>query len=353
LLEALVSAPNAEARHQTIGDLRAMIRRIPTDSFPVKKVLTEIEEAWSDSFWQVITRDKIEFLRLKVAPLLRFAADVDVAAEFFTNKVERLKLQLLRGQPSPDALTSIADDVSRLPDYVLQDSRCQDSVKLCLSQALAEANPGQLTKTITDLAQHMRNRRDRPSAFLTLDLPDFIATRGYISLGEVGQQIYVEEYRKRIESRILEIVANHPTLEAIRQGKEVTELELVELERTLHKDLGGGELQLSSSNFHKAYGVKVDSFLGVLRHVLALDTIPDYAAVVKQAFEKHIVAHRYSADQIRFLRAVQDVFIQKRKLELADLYEPPLTNFGRNAADRFFTPQELSELINFTNQIAA
>ena len=45
-------------------------------------------------------QDKTNMLRLKVGPLLRFASDVDVAAETFSNKVERLKLQRLRGQPA-------------------------------------------------------------------------------------------------------------------------------------------------------------------------------------------------------------------------------------------------------------
>jgi type I restriction enzyme, R subunit len=61
-----------------------MIARIPRDSFPVKKVWLQVAEAWEDDFWALITRGKLDFLRLQVAPLLRFAADVDVAAETFT-----------------------------------------------------------------------------------------------------------------------------------------------------------------------------------------------------------------------------------------------------------------------------
>jgi len=34
-------------------------------------------------------------------------------------------------------------------------------------------------------------------------------------------------------------------------------------------------------NLHKAYGIKVGSFLGFLKHVLALDTLPDYETVVQ------------------------------------------------------------------------
>jgi type I restriction enzyme, R subunit len=93
-----------------------MVACVPCDFFPVKKVWLQVAPAWEDDFWTLITPPKLDFLRLQVAPLLRFAADVDVAAETFTHKVERLKLQILRATPSPQLLQSIAEDVGRLPD---------------------------------------------------------------------------------------------------------------------------------------------------------------------------------------------------------------------------------------------
>jgi type I restriction enzyme R subunit len=353
VLEAVLGHKDSFTYVRAVQDLRAMIERIPVQSFPIRKVWAEVEPAWNDTFWSFLAKDKIEFLRLKVGLLLRFAADVDVAAETFTNKVERAKLQMLAGKASAELLTSIADDVSRLPEYVHQDERRQISIKLCLSHDLAAAEPSQLSKVIRDLANQMKNRRDRPSAFLKLDLPDFVAARGYISIGEGGQQVYVEEYRKRVERRILEIVEGHPTLEAIRQGTSVSDEELAALERTLHKELGGGEIELSSTNILKAYGIKVTSFLGFLRHILELEAIPDYAAVVARSFQAHITTHNYGADQIRFLRSVQEVFLQKRRLAEADLYDPPLTQFGRNAVERFFTPAQIKELLVMTERIAA
>src|SRR5262249_5249717 len=156
---------------------------------------------------------------------------------------------------------SVSEDVSLLPDDVLTDARRQASVKLALSPDLATATPAQLTQIIRDLAPAMKNRRNRPSAFLSIDLPAFIAARGYISLGAGGRQVFVEEYRKRVESRVLQIVENDPALEAIRQGRDATDEQLLELERTLHRELGGGDLHLNSATIRKAYGVKVDSFL--------------------------------------------------------------------------------------------
>ncbi len=165
-----------------------------------------------------------------------------MAGETFTHKCERLKLQCLHGQPRPDLLTSIAEDVSLLPGEIRNNPDKKASADLALSQALAEATPDEITKLARDFAPVMKMRDSRPDSFLRLDLPDFIEARGIVSLGEGGKQILVEEYRQRVESRVLEIVANHPALEAIRQGQEVTDAQLVDLERILNRELAGGDL---------------------------------------------------------------------------------------------------------------
>ena len=352
ILECHLPDHTAEAFRQAVSDLRAMIGRIPRDSFPIKKAWIQISSVWDDDFWALITATKLDFLRLQVAPLLRFAPDVDVAAETFTHKVERLKLQILQATPSPQLLQSIAEDVSLLPD-IAELVHSSPSAALALSTDLPTAAPAQLTQMIRDLAPQMKNRRDRPNAFLKIDLPDFIASHGYISVGEAGQQILIEEYKRRVDARVLEIVARHPALAALREGREVRDDQLIDLERTLHRELGREDIQLSSRNMRIAYGVRVDNFLAFLRHLLALDTLPDYAQVVQRGFEQHIQAHNYNAEQIRFLRSVQEVFLAKRTLVEADLYDPPLTNFGRNAVERFFTPQQIGDLLQLTQSLAA
>jgi type I restriction enzyme R subunit len=352
LLETQLPDHTTEVFRQTVADLRAMLDRIPRDSFPVKKVWTQIAEAWEDDFWQYITGRKMEFLRLQVAPLLRFAANVDVAAETFTHKVERLKLQILRSSPAPQLLQSIAEDVSLLPD-IAERVAGQSAAKLALSKELATATPAQLTELIRELAPEMKNRRNRPSAFLNIDLPDFIETRGYISVSEGGQQILIEEYKRQVDRRVLDIVESHPALAALREGREVTDDQLVDLERTLHRELGAADIQLSDRKIRLAYGWRVTNFLDFLRHLLALESIPDYTQLVQRGFERHIQAHNYNAEQIRFLRSVQEVFLNKRTLAEADLYEPPLTSFGRNAVERFFTPPQIHEILHLTESLTA
>jgi hypothetical protein len=53
-----------------------------------------------------------------------------------------------------------------------------------------------------------------------------------------------------------------------------------------------------------------------------------------------------------YLRAIQSVFLQKRHLETADLYEPPLDMFGADAVERWFTEKEVQEVVEFANRLA-
>jgi type I restriction enzyme R subunit len=326
LLELYLHQQESPDCQTIITSLREQIAQIPTDSFTVKKQLADIRDVWTDLFWNYITKDKLKLLRFKVAPLLRFVPGVDVAAATFISKVERLKLEIQTEGAKPDTVQSIAEDVSLLPDFVHQNNQKQGAIRLCLSARLKDATVKELNQVIEALSEEMKNRRQRPSVFLELDLSDFVATRGFITVGEGGEQVYVEEYKKRVEEKVNIIVENHPTINAIREGDKVTDWQLIELERTLRQGLGGGNIQLSESNIRKAYGLKANSLLAFLRHLLDLDAIPDYEEVVKRQFEDFIAKHQYNANQINFLRAVQSVFLQKRRLEVADLYEGALAS---------------------------
>jgi type I restriction enzyme, R subunit len=357
ILAAAGRDPKGAAYSQALVDCRAMLARIPTESYPVRKVWNDVEAAWTDPFWLLLTDAKASFLRLKVAPLLRYVPDVDVFAETFAHKAERLKLQLVRGaSPSADLLQSIAEDVSRLPGFVLNDPSRQRSVRLALSSELAQATPEAISILIKDLAGEMKNKREADNSVLRLDLPDFVAGKGFILIGPAGESVHVEQYRKRVEDRLVAIAEGHPALVAIREAHQPTEDQLVDLERQLHNGLSGGQIQLTDKTAWQAYGMRLDNglgFLGLARHVLALDAIPDYETVVKRAFAEHITRNYYNADQIRFLRSVQDIFISKRRISEADLYDPPLTTFGRNAADRYFAPEQIKQILALVEHLAA
>ncbi len=355
LLETYLKEQKNADCQQVIADLREQIQQIPRDAFTIRKHLPEIEEAWTDAFWNYLVPSKIEFLKLKVAPHLRLVPGVDVAAATFTSKVERLKLLKRSGRDAEAAIQSIAEDAAILPDFVVDDPKCQPHVQKCIPKELKDASLADLTKLRDALAPQMRYKR-RLDTFLQLDLLDDIALRGYVILTRSGEKIYVAEYREKVEKRILELVANHPTIQAIVGADgvrpEIDDWQLLELERTLTRELGQGDLEVTPENLQKVFAHSAESFLGLARQVLELADLPEYKDLVARQFEGFITQNKYNADQIRFLRAVQSVFLQKRHLETADLYEPPLDRFGANAVDRWFTEQEVEEVVAFANRMA-
>ncbi|MBU0558778.1 MAG: DEAD/DEAH box helicase family protein, partial [Bacteroidetes bacterium] len=116
----LLGDQNCEDAKRIIADIRNYIGLIPLESFSVKKVYKEVSEAWEDEFWNYITTNKIEFLKLKVAPLLRFVSDVNADEAFFTNKMEKCGLLLLQKRDNKLTIDSIKEDVSLLPTNLSQ-----------------------------------------------------------------------------------------------------------------------------------------------------------------------------------------------------------------------------------------
>jgi type I restriction enzyme, R subunit len=352
LLETYLNEQSSDEAKDVILDLRSMVARIPRDSYTVKKALPEIERAWEDSAWSYIMPSFVEQLRLKVGPLLRLAADVDVPAETFISKVERLRLALRTGR-SPEALAqSIAEDAALLPPFVHQDTELGPLVEGCRPDRLVETPPLELAKMGRRLAPQMKNKRkDGAAGILGIDLPDWIAFSGYIILRQSQEQVYVKEYRERVERRILTLVETDPVLQCIARGERVDDFQLLDLERVLRRELADTSVELNPANIQKAYGIQVDSLLEFLRSVLDIDAIPGYGDLVQRLFRRFISEHTYNANQITYLRAVQNVFLQKRSLALEDFYCAPLTNFGADAVDRWFNPDEVDEILAFTGQL--
>jgi type I restriction enzyme R subunit len=341
-------APDAK---KVIEDLRAMIELIPIDSFLVKKVFSQVERAWEDGFWRYITKADIEFLRTQVAPLLRYAPGVDVPAQTFTSKVERLKLQIVIGENPQSTAQSIAEDVSKLPDFVYENHGRKEPAELCLTPDLLTASVEQLNQVIEALADQMKYRRQEGAEVDMLDLTDVIATSGYIVLRDRPEPVFYEEYRRMVTDKVLALIDKHPTILAIDRGKPVSDMQLLELERTLQQELGGSDMELTGENIRRAYRMQVTSMLEFLRNLLELEDIPTYEEIVDRQFSGFIANHAFNGNQIRFLRGVQSVFLQKRRLELADLYEPPLTSFGTDAVERWFSKKEVSEMIKLARKL--
>lgn len=177
-LEILIGQQTSEDFTRVIKELRTDISRIPLDSFTVKKNLKDVREAWADDFWNYITLQKIEFIRIKVAPLLRFVTGVNLAEAFFTSKMERVGLALLQKKDAANIINSIREDVDLLPSNLPQVKE-----KITYKEAVLSTKFWDKTslRNIDDakvaLAPLMKYRREKPSMVIELGLADVIDSR--------------------------------------------------------------------------------------------------------------------------------------------------------------------------------
>ena len=357
LLEGNLDDQQSPSARRLVIVLRESIARIPTDAFEVKRVLPRIAEVWEDDFWRYLTDDKMRLLKNHVAPLMQHVPEIDVAAETFTHKIERYRLARHDGAKTEGLVEAIREDVDRLPTFVFEHEEQGPAATFVLSKDFEEPTDEQLDAVIALLSQQMRNRRDKPNPFLELDLADRIQMRGYVILGRTGTEVYIDIYREMVEERLMALVNGHPTMLVIQNNAAPTDEQLIDLERTLRHELAEGELELDRQNLRWAYGPKVTSLLTLLRQVLDLDTteVPDYADIVKRQFDDYILTHEpeFNSDQTKFLMLMSSMLAQRGKIELPDLYESPFTSYGQDAVDRYFSDDQIAELMDFTGRLSA
>lgn len=353
-LELLLGDQNSADFSRTVSDVRADIARLPLDSFTVKQHLKEIQETFDDDWWKLMTANKIELLRLKVAPLLRFASTGSLAEAFFISKMERIGLNLLQRKDITNAGADIKEEVDLLPRNLPQVAPfavlINDMIGNNWWQNITVAK---LDDARQKLAPLMKYKREQPPLIIELGLDDVIESRKWVIVNKGGQKLMVEEYKQKVETKIKELTGKHPTIKKLMQHEPVTLDDLVELERTLETELLSDDITLTEDNMLKAFGVRVGALTDFLKYVLKLEHLPDFKDVVRKAFDAFILEHRYDADQTRFLRTVQTVFVQKRRLEVADFYEAPFTNFGLNAVEKLFSDDEVEEILELTKRLIA
>jgi len=209
----------------------------------------------------------------------------------------------------------------------------------------------QLNRIINALAGQMKNRR-KEETLVNLDLGDVIEFRSYIILDERGEPVYAQEYRERVQRKVMALLQYNPTLAALARGDPISDLELLELEQVLRQELGAPDVQLTPGNIHRAYAIRVGCLIEFLRQLLEMEDIPDYADIVRRQFQTFIAAHSFNANQILFLRTLQSVLAQKHHVTWADLYAQPFTNLGADAIGRWFTFDQANELMAFAETLA-
>jgi len=340
--------PNSERVKTKIAE---DMNNLPLDSVSIKEHLRELEKTKSPDFWNLVGINQLEFLKSKIAPLMRYKTNVNINEAYFMLKIEQLSLSIIRNN---------AADIERFRDEIGEYLNCLPTTinavkekqsllnKVILAdfwENISYEDAQMIGKEFTPL---MRYKLSEPRPTITLNIDDVIQETGIIEFGPLPSYENVKTYVQKVEERIKQLADKDPTIQKIKKDEVLTEYDLMNLEWTLN----GPELYVTEEVLQKAYKQSKGTLVQFIKNVLGMYSFPDPKKKIADAFKAFMIEKNYlSADQVNFLRTIQTVFTRKRHIEYSDLFEPPFTNFGVNAPIPLFEDEDLKEVIQICNNL--
>jgi type I restriction enzyme R subunit len=336
---------NKKEGEEVLERIRNDILSLPKNTISIKEKRKELDLALSDKIWKNIGLNAFEFLKTQITPLMRFK-EINLDTESFVLKVERLGLAILEKNK---------EEIKRLSESIVESINCLprsiNEVKQ-KSDLLDKISESPFWKKITypdylillkEIAPLMKYKRKEPIPKISLDIGDVVQQRKLIEFGPSSnpQQEYAKVYKEKVENKIKNIAKKHPTIIKIKNNKEITEKDIEKLEETLNSP----DLFITEETLRKTYDRPKGTLLQFIKAILGLYSFPEPQKLVEEAFKTYMISRSdLNADQIRFLITLKNVFLQKKSIEMADLYEAPFTNIGK-APKPLFKEDELKELV--------
>lgn len=351
-MQALSQAGDRAQLEKVKERILADIKTLPKDSVSIKEKAQEIAKALSPNFWDNVGIKPYDFLKEKIAPLMRFQPEVDLKKASFVYKTEKLGLALLEGNDKEveRAKKGIVDDLNCLPLSLDKVKEKNDALTKCVSSKFWSDISYEDSRTlITEFVDLMRYKSEEPPIQIVFDKDDFIQQTKLIQFGPDNKEEYVEVYRDKVERKVKELASKDPTISKIAKNEVITEEDLSKLESTLYSP----ELFISEDNLRKVYDKSKGTLVQFIKKILGLYKFPEPSEKIKEAFHTYMIENnkQYSADQLNFIRTIESVFLKKRHLEMDDLWDAPFTNFGTQAPEPMFKKEELKEFVKICEEL--
>ena len=165
--------------------------------------------------------------------------------------------------------------------------------------------------------------RPRPELF-ELGLSDrWQEALRYIEIGPEGERVDRRDYVQQWEDIIQEQVDIDPILQKIRHNELLTEEEEVELTHQLNSH----QLYFNQENLRKAYRDRdlSKSLVDFIKVALGTATVKTRDQLLAENFRAWLVSRAFTPAQASYLATLKNRAIAKGKLEMQDLFAPPLS----------------------------
>jgi type I restriction enzyme, R subunit len=354
-VEKAIELNESETAAKEIKNLRKQISQLPTHSVVVMDAKHELQRLEDENFWQHLTHDKIEFLRTVVKPLFRTIAGADFKAMRFEKDIVEASLAHLAKEPEKfDTLKeSIVEEIGELPLSV--NTVATEEKLIRQSQTAnywATVNEQKFDELIEKLCPLMYFRESMvvPLGPAKFNFQDFVHTKEFVNFGPHHESVSIAKYRELVEQKVNELVSQHPLLQKLKEGKEITTIEAEQLAQALHNE----HPHITVDLLRKVYNHRKAQLVQFIKHILGIEILESFPETVSKSFDQFIATHSYlTSRQLDFLNLLRVFLIEKGDVAKKDLINAPFTRIHPDGIRGVFSREEIEEIIAFTQKLAA
>ncbi len=337
-----------------IRKLQKQIDSLPQNSIVVLDAKYEMQRMEEKNFWNLLTTEKIEFLRSGVKPLFRTISDTDFKAMRFEKDIVEVSLAFLAKEKNKfDTLKeSIIEEISELPLSINIVAKEEQLIRLCQTNNYwATITEDKFDEMIDKLSPLMKYRE----SIITLgqakfNLKDILHAKEYIEFGPQHESLSIAKYREFVEQKINELIKKNPVLQKLKEGLEITESEAEDLAEQLYNE----HPHITVDLLRRVYNHRRAQFIQFIKHILGIEILESFPETVSKAFDEFIAQHGYlSSRQLQFLDLLRNFILEKGELAKKDLIQSPFTLLHPEGIRGVFNPKEIEEIISMTQKVLA
>jgi type I restriction enzyme R subunit len=334
--------------------LKAQVATLPQNSVVIMEAKHELQRLDDDNFWHLLTMDKIEFLGAVVKPLLRTVADADFKAMRFEKDIVEISLAHLANEKNKyDTLKdSIIEEIGELPMSVNIVAKEEQLIKSSQTNhfwaTITEEKFDELIRTIAPLMKFRESII--PLGPAKFNLKDIVSEKEFIEFGPQHESLSIARYRELVEQKINALVSYSPTLQKLKQGKEITNEEAEQLAEELHNE----HPHITIDLLRRVYDNRKAELLQFIKHILGIEQLETFAVTVTNAFDDFVSRHSYlTSRQLQFLELIKNYVLEKGEISKRNLIESPFTMIHPEGIRGIFNANEINEILSLTQKVLA
>jgi len=340
MAELALAGHELEIHRQAVALIAQDLNSLPEKTIAVRERWKEKRNVSRPEVLDQFAPATVAVLRNDMAPLMMWVKLSGPADAYeFDLLVARMQTELLRNSGGFAGLKDRFQGwVSELIPHLNSVKERAETLKLVKSKEFWDTvNPTQLEQVRLELRGIMHHRQSKiidplPPKIIDVSDGDIQFAHRKTNIREIDASVY----RKQVEEALCGLFDSNQTLRKIRSGEPVSEHDLSALTSLVLTQHPGVDLTVLREFFETAAPLDY-----IIRTIIGMD--PE---AVKRRFEQFVRHHpKLSANQLLFMRLLQNHIAKYGSIEIDRLYEPPFTNVVSDGIDGVFTDEaQIEEL---------